>query len=264
MTVKLAINGATGRMGREILKLAVADESFDVVQLWSREDETLWIDGKSYSSTKSREGEPAVIIDFSSPEGTKECLDKAVELGIPVVCGTTGFLSVHEKVIRFAAESIPIVKSANMSLGINLLKVLVAEAATALGLDFNIDIIEMHHKAKKDMPSGTALLLKQALPKVPSSRTKPVPVDDSTLVSAADVLSHDTTKVDRHVEIHSVRAGTIVGEHHVIFAGPSERVELVHRAESREIFARGALKAAAWIVSKEPGLYTMKQVLGLE
>jgi 4-hydroxy-tetrahydrodipicolinate reductase len=195
------------------------------------------------------------IIDFTVPAATVACAMQAAERGAVHIIGTTGFAADDETRIAEAAKRAVIVKSGNMSLGVNLLAALVKQVARALDDDFDIEIVEMHHNKKVDAPSGTALMFGRA----------------AALGRGIDLKQHTIRPREGHtgarqrgdIGFAALRGGTVVGDHSVIFAGPAERVELVHKAEDRMIFARGALKAALWARGRKPGLYTMADVLGL-
>jgi 4-hydroxy-tetrahydrodipicolinate reductase len=178
-----------------------------------------------------------VAIDFSQADATAEICRVALEHSKPLVVGTTGHTWEQRRIIEETARSVPIVFASNFSIGVNVLFWLTRKAGEQLGGDFEAEIIETHHEMKKDAPSGTAKTL-------------------------AEVLKA-ARKMQSEVPIRSVREGDVVGEHTVIFSGPSERLELTHRAASREIFARGALRAAKWVIGKPPRLYSMQDVLGL-
>ena len=197
----------------------------------------------------------SVIIDFTQPEASLGFLKLAAKNRVPIVIATTGFTEIQQAEIKRLARQTPTLLSANTSLGVNVLVSLVADAAKRLGDDYDIEIIEAHHRFKKDAPSGTALALGQ---------------------SAANALGRDLGQVmvngrkgivgkrgKKEVALLSVRAGDIVGDHTVIFGGIGERLELIHRAHSRDTFARGALRAAQWLAKKNPGLYNMNDVVGL-
>lgn len=197
-----------------------------------------------------------VIIDFTAPAATRTHLAGAVRAGLNVVIGTTGLEPADFKSIRAASRKIAVVQSGNMSVGINLLVNLVARAAAVLGEQYDVEIVETHHRFKKDAPSGTATMLAEA---------------------AARGLGRDLARVAAHgrqgitgerpsaqIGIHAVRAGDVVGEHTVIFGALGERVELAHKAHTREIFALGALRAAKFLAGKKNGLYDMQDVLGLK
>ena len=171
------------------------------------------------------------------------------------VIGTTGFTAEDGAKIEAAARHAPIVKSGNMSLGVNLLAALVEEAARALGEDFDIEIMEMHHKHKVDAPSGTALLLGQA-----AAEGRKIALRENSIRSRD---GHTGERPSGAIGFAALRGGSVVGDHTVIFAGAGERLELTHRAQDRQIFARGAIAAALWAQGREPGLFSMRDVLGL-
>jgi 4-hydroxy-tetrahydrodipicolinate reductase len=195
------------------------------------------------------------IIDFSTPKTSVELAGLAAQARIAHVIGTTGFSGEDLKAIEAAARHAVIIRSGNMSLGVNLLAGLVEKVARALGPDYDIEIAEMHHRLKVDAPSGTALLLGAA-----AARGRDIDLDAQS-VRTRD--GHTGARPEGSIGFAALRGGTVVGDHMVIFAGPGERLELVHRAEDRGIFARGALHAALWAHGKKPGLYSMADVLGL-
>lgn len=196
-----------------------------------------------------------VLVDFSSPQALEANLHAAIGAGIPIVVGTTGLCDRHHTAIDRAAQAVPVLQTGNTSLGVTLLAHLVRETAARLGPEWDIEILEMHHRGKVDAPSGTALLLGEA---AASGR-------------GIDLASHsdrgrdgDTGARDKGaIGFASLRGGTMAGEHSVIFAGPEERFTLAHTAENRTIFARGAIRAAEWLIGQPSGRYTMGQVLGL-
>ncbi|MBV9859020.1 MAG: 4-hydroxy-tetrahydrodipicolinate reductase [Alphaproteobacteria bacterium] len=196
-----------------------------------------------------------VLIEFTSPAATAEHAALAADLGRPMVIGTTGLSTEQGDAVRQAATRVPIVWAPNMSLGINLLIGLVAEVASRLGPDWDIEVLEMHHRGKIDAPSGTALGLGRA-----AAEARGVPLED-----VAQRVRDGVTGARRPGDIGfaTLRGGDAVGDHHVIFAGTGERLELVHRATSRAIYARGAVRAARWVVARPAGLYGMKEVLDL-
>lgn len=192
-----------------------------------------------------------VVIDFSHYGAVRELLQGCVEKGIPVVIATTGLGEEEKRAIREASHSIPVFHSANMSIGINLLAKAIKGIAPTLEKDFHMEIIEKHHAMKKDSPSGTALLLADAV--------------NGSLEEEKELLFGRHGKDDEcllsQMGIHAVRGGTIAGEHTVLFAGPDEIIELKHTALSREVFARGALRAARYLANMPPGLYSMEDML---
>ncbi|MDD4496442.1 MAG: 4-hydroxy-tetrahydrodipicolinate reductase, partial [Eubacteriales bacterium] len=193
-----------------------------------------------------------VIIDFSNPEALGELLEYAVDHNIPVVIATTGLSIQHRSMLQEVSNKIPVFFSANMSLGINLLISLVQKAAKVLGEDFDIEIIEKHHNRKIDAPSGTALYIADSINAVMDNKEQYV----------YDRHSSRKSRSKNEIGIHAVRGGTITGEHSVIFAGNDEIIEINHSARSRDIFASGALKAAAYIHGKKAGMYNMSDLLG--
>jgi 4-hydroxy-tetrahydrodipicolinate reductase len=196
-----------------------------------------------------------VIIDFTNPEASLSYLRAALKKATPIVIATTGFTPRQVAEIKRLSRGVPTLLSANTSLGVNVLVSLLGKAAKMLGDDYDVEIIEAHHRFKKDAPSGTALALGR---------------------SVADALNRDLEKVvingrkgivgargKKEIAMLSVRAGDIVGEHTVIFGGIGERLEFIHRAHSRDTFAHGAIRAAQWLAKRNPGLYSMQDVLGL-
>ena len=196
------------------------------------------------------------IIDFTVPQATLALAELSAQARIVHVIGTTGIGEDGEAKIKAASRHARIIKSGNMSLGVNLLAVMVKKVAAALGEDFDIEVLEMHHKHKIDAPSGTALLLGQAAADGRGIDLK------TRSVRSRD--GHTGARPVGDIGFATLRGGSVVGDHTVMFAGPAERIELSHKAESRDIFARGAVRAALWGFDKKPGLYSMIDVLGLE
>lgn len=195
------------------------------------------------------------VIDFTAPAATVEIAGLAAQARVVHIIGTTGLSDEDEAAIDAAARHATIVKSGNMSLGVNLLAALVRKAAVALDESFDIEILEMHHRHKVDAPSGTALLLGQA-----AAEGRGIPLSEHS-VRVRD--GHTGPRPAGAIGFATLRGGSVVGEHSVILAGEGERIELVHKAESRAIFARGAIKAALWGWGRKPGRYSMVDVLGL-
>ncbi|HJS12610.1 4-hydroxy-tetrahydrodipicolinate reductase [Sphingopyxis sp.] len=196
-----------------------------------------------------------VLVDFSSPAALEATLDACVAAKTPIVIGTTGLEERHHYLIDDAAKDIAVLQTGNTSLGVTLLAHLVREAATRLGADWDIEVVEMHHRMKVDAPSGTALLLGQA-----AAQGRGINLD-----TCSERGRDGLTGARGHGKIGfaSLRGGTVAGDHDVIFAGSEEMITLSHRAENRMIFARGAVRAALWLLQQKPDRYTMPQVLGL-
>ncbi len=196
-----------------------------------------------------------VVLEFTSPPATAEHAALAAKLGKAMVIGTTGLSPEQGDVVREAARSIPIVWAPNMSLGVNVLLSVVEEVARRLGPDWDIEIMEMHHRGKVDAPSGTALALGQA-----AAAGRKV-VLEQVEQRARDGITGPRRRGD--IGFAALRGGDVTGDHHVVFAGAGERLELIHRATTRAIYAKGAVRAARWVVGKPAGLYGLKEVLGL-
>jgi len=239
-------------MGHTVIEMATESPEFSVVAGIDPhgEKETSW-DFPVYQRAAECREEADAIVDFSQPEGVVALLPWARERGIPMVVATTGLDEKQKKQLQDAAEDIPVFQAANMSLGVNLLKLLIKKAASVLGSGFDIEIVEKHHRMKKDAPSGTALALADALAEV-------LPRKPDYVFGRQE---KDRRRADGEIGIHAVRAGSIVGEHEVIFAGPDEVVELGHKAYSRRLFASGALKAAGFLKGQKPGFYGMEEML---
>ena len=239
--MKIAIVGAAGRMGRKLVELA-AEAGLDVVA------QVDVAGGYARDWPAETEG----VIDFSCHAGVPAFVEKAAAAGIPYVIGTTGLTEAEQARVNAAATRIPVVQSGNYSLGVNLLLELVQKAASVLGPDYDVEIAEMHHRHKKDAPSGTALMLAKA-----AAAGRGV-ADDFVYGRRGDVGERPVGEI----AIHALRGGSVVGDHTVMFAGELERVELVHKAQDRAAFAAGALKALVWAKGRAPGIYTMRDVLG--
>ena len=218
--------------------------------------------GHDYAGGIDKGGDPAALadacdalIDFSAPGALAANLHAAVGAGVPIVIGTTGLEQSHHDAIDEAARATAVLQTGNTSLGVTLLAHLVREAAERLGDDWDIEIVEMHHRRKVDAPSGTALLLGEA-----AATGRGIDLAENR-ESGRDGQTGARTR--GAIGFAALRGGTVAGEHSVILAGEQERLTLSHSAENREIFARGAVKAAEWLLSREPGRYTMEEVLGL-
>lgn len=208
-------------------------------------------DFPTYTNFESVEQVPDVVIDFSNPSGLDDLLQFCTEKSLPVVIATTGYSDAQIEKIKSASKSIPVFFTFNMSLGVNVLVGLARQAAKILGDDFDIEIVEKHHNQKIDAPSGTAIMLADAINGVLDER----------MVYDYDRHSRREKRKNNEIGIHSVRGGTIVGEHEVIFAGNDEVITLSHSAQSKNLFATGAIKAALYIKDKAPGLYNMETLL---
>lgn len=265
--MRLIVAGAAGRMGRVLIDLISKSPDATLVgALEGANSAVLGLDAGTLAGcgpvgvpiTSDALAAVAVadgIIDFSTPASTVALAALAAQARIAHVIGTTGLSEADLAAIAAAARHAAIVRSGNMSLGVNLLAGLVEKVAHALGPDFDIEIVEMHHKMKVDAPSGTALMLGEA-----AARGRRVGLADHA-VRVRDGLTG--ARKEGTIGFAALRGGTVVGEHMAIFAGAGERLELVHRAEDRGIFARGALHAALWAKGRKPGLYSMADVLGL-
>jgi len=196
-----------------------------------------------------------VLVDFSAPDALAASLDRAIAANVPILVGTTGLSDEHRAAIEQAAAKVAIIRAPNTSLGINLLRDLVEQAAARLGPEWDIEILEMHHRSKVDAPSGTALMLGQSAAK---GRGKTL----QELSRFDRISEHPHAREPGSIGYASLRGGSVAGEHVVILATDGERIELGHRADSRMIFARGALAAARFLVGRPAGLYTMQDVIG--
>ena len=242
--IGIGIVGAAGRMGR-----AVADA------LAERDDAQVTATAERGSDLAALARGANVLIDFSTPDALTAVLQAAREAGVPVVVGTTGLGAPEHAAIDAAAAGIAVLQAANMSLGVNLLAHLVREAAARLGPDWDIEIAEMHHRHKVDAPSGTALLLGEA-----AAAGRGITLADHSERGRDGI---GAPRADGAIGFASLRGGSVAGDHLVVLAGEGERLELGHRAESRAIFARGAIRAALWLHGKPAGRYSMNDVLGL-
>ncbi|CDO35633.1 4-hydroxy-tetrahydrodipicolinate reductase [Novosphingobium sp. KN65.2] len=240
---RIGIIGSEGRMGRAIAEAIGAageelaggvDKDGDIAALAVRAD---------------------VLIDFSSPGALEGNLEAAIAANKPIVIGTTGLEERHHWLIDTAAESIPVLQTGNTSLGVTLLAHLVREAASRLGEDWDIEIVETHHRMKVDAPSGTALLLGEA-----AAKGRGIALADNSERGRDGITGKRGTGT---IGFAALRGGTVAGDHTVHFLADNERIAVSHMAENRGIFARGAVKAAQWMLERKPGRYTMPEVLGL-
>ncbi len=234
--IKLGIAGVYGRMGRRIFELANQDKDFEITLALEKKGTPMI--GREMGKLRISSSPDGlflvdVFVDFTTPEATETNLDYVARYKKATVLGTTGLNDAQLKKVEEVAKVVPMVFSPNMSVGVNVLFGILPEITKRLGPDYNIEIIEAHHRAKKDAPSGTAKKFGQIL---------------------ADVTN-------KEIPTHAVRLGDIVGDHTIIFCGNSERIEIKHQAHSRDLFALGALKAAKWVMGKSAGLYSMQDVL---
>jgi 4-hydroxy-tetrahydrodipicolinate reductase len=260
--------GAAGRMGSTLvrlihesraMKIAGAVESANHPQIGKDAGEVAGV-GKIgvpiADQIASLLKGPFVIVEFTAPDATLEHVKIAAEKNIPIVVGTTGLNQKQLDEIKKLSRRTRVLISANMSLGVNLLVSLMGKVAAILGDDYDVEIVEAHHRFKKDAPSGTALALAR-----PIAAALKRDLDQAGVCGRKGIVGERTKQ---EIGLLSVRAGDIVGEHTVIFGGLGERIEFIHRAHSRETFARGALRAAQWLVKQKKGLYSMQDVLGLD
>jgi len=265
--MRLVVVGANGRMGRELIRAIAASNNVQLVGAVARPD-SAWIGHDSGEMVGiggngiTLVGEDPLsvflqadgVVDFTTPAATSVFASLAAQAGIVHIIGTTGLSAHDEETIRAASSRTAIVKSGNMSLGVNLLAALVKQAAQRLrAQDFDIEIVEMHHRRKLDAPSGTALLLGEE-----AAKGRGVVLDDVSVRGRDGITGK---RASGTIGFASLRGGTVVGEHQVIFAGEGERLILSHSAEHRYIYASGAIKAALWARSRPPGLYSMLDVL---
>ncbi|OGW75228.1 MAG: 4-hydroxy-tetrahydrodipicolinate reductase [Nitrospirae bacterium RIFCSPHIGHO2_02_FULL_40_19] len=266
--INITVVGAAGKMGSRIIalskdykdiKLAGAVERKEHKNIGQDIGDVIGI-GKTgiklVSNIKDVEGKTNVCIDFSSPESTSQNLKALSGNPVPVVIGTTGVTKDITEEIKSYAQKAPCVFAPNMSVGVNLLLKVLTDVAKVLGDDYDIEIIEAHHRLKKDAPSGTAMKMAQVIAEALGRNL------EETAVYTRKGLIGERTK--KEIGIQTIRAGDIVGEHTVLFGGLGERIEITHKASSRDTFARGALKAALWVHKQAPGLYDMQDVLGLK
>ncbi len=252
MSVKILLCGACGKMGGNVLSLLESDTDAVAVcgvDLYPRE-----IGIPVYTSFKDVKEQADVIIDFSSPIGLEERLAYAKNNGMGIVLASTGFTASDLEMVNAYAKEIPVFKTANLSLGVNLMQALIKAAAEVLGDAYDVEIVERHHNLKKDAPSGTALMLADSVNEVFEGKKKYVNGRDG-IVGARE---------KSEIGIHAVRGGTIVGEHEVSFCGEDEIITISHSARSKRVFATGAIRAAKFLQGKGAGMYEMKHLLAEE
>lgn len=266
--VKVAVAGARGRMGGRVCALSLEDAGMELTgafEVKGHEDtgkdigpligigETGILLADSIESVI--EGAD-VVVDFTRPEATLINVKAASEAGKSMVIGTTGLGVEHTAALETASKSVPLVVASNMSLGVNLLLKVLGDVASALGDAYDVEIIEAHHRMKKDAPSGTALKMARVVADALGRD-----LDETVVYARKGMIGERSTK---EIGIQTIRAGDIVGEHTVLFCGLGERIEITHRASSRDTFARGALRAALWLKGRPAGLYDMLDVLELK
>jgi 4-hydroxy-tetrahydrodipicolinate reductase len=266
--LKIAVTGAAGRMGRELIRAVHANEACVLAGAVEQAGSLALGQDAGLLAGLGKLGVVIVddplelfakidaVLDFSAPAASLEFAALAANARIIHVMGTTGMSAAEEAKVSAAARHATIIKAGNMSLGINLLSALVRKVAEALDADFDIEVLEMHHRHKVDAPSGTALMLGRA-----AAEGRQVRLED---VSVRVRDGHTGERRRGDIGFASLRGGSVVGDHSVIFAADGERIELVHRAADRGIYARGAVKAALWAPGKGPGLFNMMDVLGIE
>ena len=246
--IKILVCGIGGKMGANVLDVVAEDGGAEVICGVDTHSNSAKV--PTYASFNEVKEKIDAVIDFSSPAALHGEMEWAVRNGVPVVLATTGYTADDIKYIENCAKKIAVFRTANFSVGVNLLVKLVREAAEALGEKFDIEIVEKHHRLKVDAPSGTALMLAESANGAFGNKKE-------YLNGREGIVG----KRGNEIGIHAVRGGTIVGEHEVMFAGEDETVTLSHSARSKKVFASGALKAAKWIVGKPAGKYDMKNVL---
>lgn len=265
--MRMAVMGGSGRMGQMLIRLIEADPEARLAAVVERAGHD-WVGcdlgeamgGPARGLVVTDQIDAAlavsdVVIDFTTPEVTVALAQAAARAGVAHVIGTTGFSTADLAAIAEAGATGRIVRAGNMSLGVNLLVTLTRQVAAALGVEYDIEVVEAHHRHKVDAPSGTALMLGEA-----AAEGRGV-----ALAEVADRARDGITgaRVEGAIGFHAIRGGDFIGEHDVIFAGPGERITLRHVASDRALFARGALRAALWLRDQGPGEYTMLDVLGL-
>jgi 4-hydroxy-tetrahydrodipicolinate reductase len=266
--IKAVVTGAGGRMGSHIINVLATSEGICLSAALERKGHQLvgqdasamagllaggiLVTADIVAALKAND----VLIDFTMPEASLEHIRTCADLGKAAVIGSTGFSSEQLKEISKYVQKIPCVLSPNMSIGVNLCFKILEEVAKTIGQDYDMEIVEAHHRMKKDAPSGTAMKMAQVLAQAVNRN-----LDEVGVYARKGIIGERSKK---EIGIQTLRAGDIVGEHTVMFAGRGERIEITHRAHSRDTFAAGAVRAAKWVVGKKAGLYDMQDVLGLK
>ncbi|MEK6561224.1 MAG: 4-hydroxy-tetrahydrodipicolinate reductase [Nitrospirota bacterium] len=266
--IKAIVTGAAGRMGGSIIRAIHQTDGIEIVGAIEREGHPLFgkdageVAGLSPMRVRIVYGlenildRADVVLDFTTPQATLSNMEKASAAGKAWVIGSTGFTKDEETKLTRLTEKIPCVFSPNMSIGVNLVFRIIQDVAKALGDDYDVEIIEAHHRHKKDAPSGTAMKMAHILAGALGR--------DLSVVGKFSRHGIIGEREKKEIGVQSIRAGDIVGDHTVMFCGTGERIEITHRAQSRDNFARGAVRAAMWVVKQKPGMYDMLDVLGLK
>lgn len=266
MTIKIAIAGSSGRMGRMLIEAVLnAPDTELAVALDRIGSDAIGLDATAYlgqnsgvlitdqlSALKNAD----VLIDFTRPEGTLEHLQVCQQLGVKMIIGTTGFDAAGRALIHDASKNIAIVSAYNMSIGVNLVFKLLEVAASVLQQGYDAEIVEMHHKHKVDAPSGTAIAMGEAIAKAWDK-----PLNDIATWSREGITG---ARQDGTIGFAALRGGDVIGDHTVVFAGDGERIEITHKASNRTIYAQGSLRAARFLAQRQTGHYDMQEVLGLK
>ena len=264
--VRIAVLGAAGRMGRAVIQAIAGQDGLRLGAAFERAgaaeigQDAAQLAGLPLSGVRicgalaEARADYDVLVDFTRPEGTLLAVEECVAQGKAMVIGTTGFSPDQLAQIDAAARQIPIVKAGNFSIGVNLCLQLVEQAARALGGDFEIEVVEAHHRHKVDAPSGTALMLGEAAATGAGRALAECAVYER--------YGHTGARDRQTIGFSTIRGGDVVGDHTVMFLGEGERVEITHKASSRQNFAGGAVRAARWVAGRKPGLYAMRDVLG--
>jgi len=262
--IQVAVSGAAGRMGRTLVRLvSEADDLRLVAALERPGHEAVGADAGTLAGvgplevevTDALPGHADALVDFSLPDGSVQRIEACAEARVPCVVGTTGFSDEQRKRIEAAADTIPVLVAPNMSVGVNVLFHVAAELARTLGPAYDIEILEAHHRFKKDAPSGTALKIAEEIAEATGRN-----LEQSAVHGRGP--GHPPRK-EGEIGLHAIRGGDIVGEHIIYYTAVGERLELKHVAHSRDTFAHGALRAVRWVADRGPGLYAMADVLGL-
>lgn len=260
MQIKIVVTGVNGRMGSTIANLVMEDPEIELAAVVEKQgrldglEKYDCISGSDLSDILSQVGK-CVVIDFTSPEASLEVAKACADNSAAAVMGTTGFNKEQISTLESLAQKTPIFWAPNMSVGINVLLRVLPELLKLLGDKYDLELMEIHHKFKKDAPSGTALKLAQVL-----AESQGLSLDEYGVFCREGIIGE---RKDKEMGVQTLRGGDVVGDHTVYFFGPGERIEVTHRAHSRETFAQGSIRAAKWMSDKKPGqLYTMADIFG--